>query len=635
MRALSLSLITGFWLFLSGCQGFPQFGNQIADDSPSGDWGRDVDPAWQARADRDRRDGAGRNRPKLDAAQLANLNSFLQTGTAALQRNSLADARIQFETALQLDPQNAHAHHMLARIADMEARFEDAETHYLNALGAGRNPDLLSDMGYSFMQQGRLDEARIRLRDALTMNPQHQKAKVNLAAVHAWAGDTAGALAWLRQAGSEDDAQRSLQSILANRPPGLGGEPRYVDGQKPPETFEEMLQQAEQEKLKAQRERMQERQAQLEWERARMSEILGDSNGAGAVQPSDYRSQNQQPPITYLTPPGAQGATSNGQPPAQPIDVRSRGAAGQGQSAMMYQDPRFNPSNGGGTTQQPPQNATPPQWQHAPSMTHQQTGQIQQPSPDYYDYYQQQRGAQPVTVPPQFGPQPQMGMNPQAAPWPNGRIQSTTPVVPGGQLQPTHSSAGGMIQQNPSTQPIQQLGHWDNARQSVPPSNAAARAARIGMSAGPGSPFPVQQQQQQQPAAAVDAPQPGGAPAASNGTHDVWRPGQAGAPPVNPNQTATLSGTVQTSPPHQPHPSQISQMPSPTWNHQLQQSNGRPGQWSQPAPLGQHWQANGQLASPTWQMQSPSMNPQFAPAQYYNPPNRADIQHRETMNLGR
>ena len=93
MRALSLCVVTGFCLFLSGCQGFPLFNNRMADESSMGDWGRDVDKPWQARAERDRRsDSNRRGQPRLDPTQLANLNSFLQTGTAALQKNSLADS---------------------------------------------------------------------------------------------------------------------------------------------------------------------------------------------------------------------------------------------------------------------------------------------------------------------------------------------------------------------------------------------------------------------------------------------------------------------------------------------------------------------------------------------------------------
>ena len=160
--------------------------------------------------------------PAIGVNNVGRLREFLAKGNDAMQKGLYDDARIQYETVLNLEPHHATAHHMLGRISDMSRRFDEAERHYLEALSANREDGyLLSDLGYSYLQQGRLDEARQYLTQAITREPELPIAKVNLAAVYAYGGDQRGALAWLRQVGSEEQAQETLASITSKPAPWI------------------------------------------------------------------------------------------------------------------------------------------------------------------------------------------------------------------------------------------------------------------------------------------------------------------------------------------------------------------------------------------------------------------------------
>lgn len=172
------------------------------------------------------RNAASRAAEQESNAQITSLNNverlreFLAKGNAAMQSGQYDNARIQYETILSLEPQHATAHHMLGRINDMARKFDAAERHYLAALSSNREDGyLLSDLGYSYLQQGRLDEARQYLTQAITREPDLAVAKVNLAAVYAYNGDQRGALAWLREVGSEQQAQETLASITSKPAP--------------------------------------------------------------------------------------------------------------------------------------------------------------------------------------------------------------------------------------------------------------------------------------------------------------------------------------------------------------------------------------------------------------------------------
>lgn len=211
-----------FWLLASvalsiaGCQ-FPLFGDRV-----SSIWQRE-NPDQQPEG----RPHRGDNRIQQVSAEVPvetsrqqQIYQLLSRGNQELTLGRLTDAQIYFRQALDVDPTNFHAHHMLARIGDQTQQYEEAEGHYLAALSSNpTDPNLLSDMGYSYLLQGEYRYADSYLKRALKYAPSHVMARRNLAALAAYQGDYPGALGWLRQVGSEPQAQTTLRELIANRPP--------------------------------------------------------------------------------------------------------------------------------------------------------------------------------------------------------------------------------------------------------------------------------------------------------------------------------------------------------------------------------------------------------------------------------
>lgn len=232
--AASRILASGLCLLLAGCQ-TPMFSDGLfsslspkktltTQKSPSTN--QNISATKPRIGGRGWRNASPRKAQQETQAQVAKLNNvgrlreFLAKGNDAMQKGLYDDARIQYETVLSIEPHHATAHHMLGRISDMSKKFGEAERHYLAALGANREDGyLLSDLGYSYFLQGRLDEAKQYLTQAITREPNLDKAKVNLAAVYAHGGDQRGALAWLRQVGTEEQAQETLASIVSKPAP--------------------------------------------------------------------------------------------------------------------------------------------------------------------------------------------------------------------------------------------------------------------------------------------------------------------------------------------------------------------------------------------------------------------------------
>ena len=158
----------------------------------------------------------------VETSRQQQIYQLLSRGNQELTLGRLKDAQIYFRQALDIDPTNFHAHHMLARIGDQTQQYEEAEGHYLAALSSNpADPNLLSDMGYSYLLQGEYHYADSYLKRALTYAPGHRMARRNLAALAAYQGDYPTALGWLRQVGSEQQAQTTLRELIANRPPQL------------------------------------------------------------------------------------------------------------------------------------------------------------------------------------------------------------------------------------------------------------------------------------------------------------------------------------------------------------------------------------------------------------------------------
>lgn len=106
----------------------------------------------------------------------------------------LAEARNYFEQALALDQRHSAAHHGMAIVADLQQDYQTAEFHYKQALSANpSDPNLLNDLGYSYVLQNRFAEATNYLNRVLQISPNFERAKVNMALMSLKRGNRAEA----------------------------------------------------------------------------------------------------------------------------------------------------------------------------------------------------------------------------------------------------------------------------------------------------------------------------------------------------------------------------------------------------------------------------------------------------------
>ena len=93
---------------------------------------------------------------------------FLHKGHAAFQQGNLQDAQSNYWAVVQRQPNHPVANHRLGVIADRQQDYMTAQRHYFAALNAAPNdPNLLNDIGYSFLLQSRFPEARAVLKRVL------------------------------------------------------------------------------------------------------------------------------------------------------------------------------------------------------------------------------------------------------------------------------------------------------------------------------------------------------------------------------------------------------------------------------------------------------------------------------------
>ena len=534
--AASRILASGLCLLIAGCQ-TPMFSDGLfsslspkktltTQKSPSTN--QNISATKPRIGGRGWRNASPRKAQQETQAQVAKLNNvgrlreFLAKGNDAMQKGLYDDARIQYETVLSIEPHHATAHHMLGRISDMSKNFGEAERHYLAALGANREDGyLLSDLGYSYLQQGRLDEAKQYLTQAITREPDLAIAKVNLAAVYAHGGDQRGALAWLRQVGTEEQAQETLASIVSKPAPWVlngsaealansaddytinnDGKVLDANGQ-PLTTFAEVQQAMEAIRQKQQRARLAEKQREEFLLDRQMQNALAEQRGSAnrnsrlsndanlnqqmrAIEQTSgtgqRRNLNSRP--IYVGPP-AQGnnqAQANGQAQGSTQQFPSGQVAGQ-------QDPYAHLLNPAGPTSVPQQtqfsNQQVPQGQPSvqgstvpPQFPGSAYGQEQPSNAQTMSQQPQQQYADPRMTPGLQTGYQTGGNNPQAfsQPAPLQQVPQQRP-----QLQSAPNSAPQYVAP-PNTIPRDQLG---NPIQSYPPGSR-------GWNAQPGNAQPIQ-----------------------------------------------------------------------------------------------------------------------------------------------
>jgi Tfp pilus assembly protein PilF len=527
MRKLPTFVAPGLCLLLAGCQ-TPLFNDglfssltpnkTLTTQKASLDTSQSINatkPRIGGRGWRNATTRAAEKRAKAPAIGVNNvdrLREYLAMGNDAMQKGLFDDARIQYETVLSLEPHHATAHHMLGRISDMSQRFDEAERHYLAALGSNREDGyLLNDLGYSYLQQGRLDEARQYLTQAITREPGLVKAKVNLAAVYAYGGDQRGALAWLRQVGSEQQAQETLAGITSRPAPWImngsaetmasnqenytiNKEGQVLDADGNPLTSFEEVQQAmgaiRSQQIQARRNKMQ-RDEYLESERIKQAMgQQGAFDGRGGARNNDANLNDQMQAIEQAT-----GTDPKRRLNSRPIYVDPPGQnSGQSQGNAQGQ---YQPQNNGSTPPQPDWN---PQGQIQRLQPGGQQGQFAAPQDPYSNLL---NPAGPTGFPQQGYPNQPM---PQGQPGVQGStVPLQSPGSPSGQTQPPNTL--NVPQQLPQQQ-YQDPGYQNQrfvpgAQNGVQPGYPQQTQPQQRQPLGITQPPPQQPRPQQPPANAV------------------------------------------------------------------------------------------------------------------------------------
>ena len=147
------------------------------------------------------------------------VEQLVQSGRATIQQANnnpvmLQQARGLFEQALQLNPQHGAANQGLAIVADLQKDWPTAEAHYKQALSQNpQDPDLLNDLGYSYLLQNRFHESMQYLNQALQVSPRHERAHINLAMLSLKSGDITGATNRLATIYPQQEVQTTLAQL--------------------------------------------------------------------------------------------------------------------------------------------------------------------------------------------------------------------------------------------------------------------------------------------------------------------------------------------------------------------------------------------------------------------------------------
>lgn len=157
---------------------------------------------------------AARRPPTIELASVS--GEDLEWARRAEAGGQMAEAEMFYQRVLDRDPTNAEAHHRLAVLADQRGDYATSEAHYRSALdGKPTDPNLLSDIGVSAFLQRRMEDAQYYLGEALRYDSQHKRAQFLLGKVYAATGRPAEAVAMFRLAGAEDEARMQMARMTA------------------------------------------------------------------------------------------------------------------------------------------------------------------------------------------------------------------------------------------------------------------------------------------------------------------------------------------------------------------------------------------------------------------------------------
>ncbi len=441
----------------------------------------------------------------------------LRSAETHLSKGNYGQAQQDYEAVIGYRPDHAEANHGLAIIADQQGQYQLAEQYYMTALRSdSRNADLLSNMGYSYLLQKKYAQSEEYLRKALESEPKHRKASINLGDLYAQAGDPDRAIAMYRNVSSEADAQAHLKKVLtgAANPTMLAKNETPPTNQRTQKILEEMAAARQSEIVKHRANQTYDQradrladaqmtaQAMQDWElKQRLMSIDNqEPKGQSFQQPNQQYANNVDRPQNYSQPSmmNAPNPYSSQQQQQYSMQTPQDQRLPRPEPMAPYQQP--NPQQLYANQQNSPMSypesrpAYPDQQQGFQNANYQQMSNMNPQAIQQASGYMEQPMAQ------------QQSNNPFSTPWnvsPSAQGYSNMPL--GSMPQDPSSTSNNNRPLNPSMMPAQgqrapqstsvrdQMGTPPNVSSNSANAFEAAqmKAMQMGMNAGPGQMFPL------------------------------------------------------------------------------------------------------------------------------------------------
>ncbi|MCH7750647.1 MAG: tetratricopeptide repeat protein [Planctomycetes bacterium] len=153
--------------------------------------------------------------PSKDAERVGPIDQELALAHSLELQGKTAEAIYTYSTILAKEDR-ADVHHRLAVMHDKRGNFQASEEHYQEALKVDpKNAELLCDRGFSYLLQGRMEDAQDHLNKAIKREPKLSRAHNNLGLLLAQQGHVDRALVEFAAAGcSHAEARTNLAYAL-------------------------------------------------------------------------------------------------------------------------------------------------------------------------------------------------------------------------------------------------------------------------------------------------------------------------------------------------------------------------------------------------------------------------------------
>lgn len=150
------------------------------------------------------------------SSNIKNLDPSLSIARLAERQGDPQQARTLYYRYIEKNPQHPLPHHRLGVMAAREAKYDEAEQHFMRAMQlAPPSVELLSDVGYCYYLLSRLDEAEQILRQGVAAEPANKMVNNNLALVMAAKGDFAQSARAFRRVNEEGQARANQAYALS------------------------------------------------------------------------------------------------------------------------------------------------------------------------------------------------------------------------------------------------------------------------------------------------------------------------------------------------------------------------------------------------------------------------------------